>query len=98
MIHSSTTQPKVNTMQYERNYLIADPESQRDAVMTQETIPVELGHAVAEFSFDCEDGMYNEENRANDRLKLRGADITDLIADYFYDEVQDALKQAGFLE
>jgi hypothetical protein len=98
MIQSSTTQPKVNTMQYERNYLIADPESQRDAVITQETIPVELGSAVAEFSFDCEDGMYNEENSANDRLKLRGADITDLISDYFYDEVQDALKQAGFLE
>ena len=85
-------------MQYERNYLIADPESQIDADITHETIPVELGSALAEFSFDCEDGRYNPENSANDRLKLRGADITDLISDYFYDEVQDALKQAGFLE
>jgi hypothetical protein len=83
-------------MQYERNYLIPDPEAQGVAVVDSVTIPVEIGPAVAEFTFDCVDGRYDEENRAGDRLVLRGANITDLIADYFYDEVMDAVKQAGY--
>lgn len=84
-------------MQYERNPLIPDPQAEGIAVVETETIPVELGHAVAEFTFESVDGRYDPEDRLSDRLVLRGADITDLISDYFYDDVQEALNQAGFL-
>jgi hypothetical protein len=75
-----------------------DPQSQRDAVITYECVPVEIGHAVAEFHFAAEDGAYNPENKANDRLYLRGADLTDIMPDYFWADVLDALKQAGFID